>query len=347
MATADVEGAIDFANGYRPWSQRLIAASGLGPVPAAAALAAAQLGCLALVFGLGAWAGLRDGLEPWFWRQMAAPQLVMATLVGYAPAALFWSRRRARAQLDALAPQLEPGAHAEAHARLGFPRGRLALVGGGFAGAFVPLLLLDPRLRVSLAEATPLAWAWLLWVNVLVGWLMARAIFEELRVALLFARLGERVARVDLFDPHALDPFARRAVDGVLVWVLAASLNAVLFAGGWDSELLPEIVAAILGMAVVAFALPLLGVHRRIRAAKREELERIHAAARAERDALLAGGPGTRLPALLALRQQVAEVREWPVDLSTLARVALYLGIGLGSWVGAALVERVLEAVLR
>jgi hypothetical protein len=75
--------------------------------------------------------------------------------------------------------------------------------------------------------------------------------------------------------------------------------------------------------------------------------ERIHAAARSERDALLAGGAGARLPALLALRNQVAELREWPVDLSTLMRRPFYLGIGLGSWVGAALVDAGIGALLR
>jgi hypothetical protein len=52
-------------------------------------------------------------------------------------------------------------------------------------------------------------------------------------------------------------------------------------------------------------------------------------------------------PALLALRNQVADVREWPVDLSTLMRLLLYLAIGLGSWVGAALVDLGVERVLR
>jgi hypothetical protein len=185
-----------------------------------------------------------------------------------------------------------------------------------------------------------------IWVNALVGWLMARSIFEELRVALLFLRIGERIERVELFDLRPLEPFARRAVEGVLVWVIGASLTSILFAGGWASATLPQLVGTILLMGLVAFALPLLGVHRRIRAAKDEELERILPALRAEREALLADGPGARLAGLLALRAQVREVREWPVDLSTLVRLLLYLAIGLGSWVGAALVDLGLERAL-
>jgi hypothetical protein len=220
-------------------------------------------------------------------------------------------------------------------------------VGGLFAALIVPLVMFDPALRALFEESSLLARAWVLWVNALVGWLMARAILEEVRVALLFARVGDRLERVDLFDLRPLEPFARRAVEGVLVWVIGASLTSILFAGGWASATLPQLVATILLMALVAFALPLLGVHRRIRAEKQQELARIHAAARSERDALLAGGAGARLPALLALREQVAELREWPVDLSTVMRLLFYLGIGLGSWVGAALVDAGIETILR
>ncbi len=36
----------------------------------------------------------------------------------------------------------------------------------------------------------------------------------------------------------------------------------------------------------------------------------------------------------------------WPFDASTLLRFALYTSLGVGSWVGGALVERVLGAAL-
>lgn len=348
MVTADAERTSARARPYVPWLQRAIRASGLSPWLAGFVLAALQLASLFAVFGVGALAGLRDVAQPWFWSELAGPNVVNALLVGYAPAALAWSRRAALAQLEQLRPELTAADFAYFHAQLtGYPRALLALVGGLFAALIVPLVVFDPSLREFFDKATPLARAWQLWVNALVGWLMARSILEEVRVALLFARIGDRLQRIDLFDLRPLEPFARRAVEGVLVWVIGASLTAILFAGGWASATLPQLVGTILLMALVAFALPLLGVHRRIRAAKQQELERIHAAARSERDALLAGGAGARLPALLALRSQVAELREWPVDLSTLLRLLFYLGLGLGSWVGAALVEAGIDQLLR
>lgn len=345
MATADAELA---PRPYVPWSQRWIAASGVAPWLAGLAIVGAQLASLFVAFGVGALAGLPDLRQPWFWSELAGPNVVNALLIGYAPAALAWSRRSALAQLERLRPLLSDASFASFHAQLtGFPRLPLALVGGTFAALIVPFVVWDPNLRELFAEASPLARAWQLWVNALVGWLMARSILEEVRVALLFARIGDQLQRIDLFDLGSLEPFAHRAVEGVLVWVLAASLTSILFAGGWASATLPQLVGVILLSALVAFVLPLLGVRRRIRAAKRQELARIHAAARTERDGLLAGGPGARLPALLALRSQVAEVREWPVDLSTLMRLLLYLAIGLGSWVGAALVDLGIETLLR
>ena len=38
-------------------------------------------------------------------------------------------------------------------------------------------------------------------------------------------------------------------------------------------------------------------------------------------------------------------VSEWPFDAGSYGRVALYIVLGLGSWVGAALVERLLESL--
>ena len=39
------------------------------------------------------------------------------------------------------------------------------------------------------------------------------------------------------------------------------------------------------------------------------------------------------------------EISEWPFDAGSYGRVALYVFPGFGSWVGAALVERLLESL--
>ena len=49
---------------------------------------------------------------------------------------------------------------------------------------------------------------------------------------------------------------------------------------------------------------------------------------------------------MLALETRIAAVREWPLDASSLLRVGLYVMLGIGSWLGAAAVERLLDRVL-
>jgi hypothetical protein len=94
-----------------------------------------------------------------------------------------------------------------------------------------------------------------------------------------------------------------------------------------------------------------MGVRRRIRTTKRAELERVNGALRLERDRILEAdpgtdGPGTRLADLVAYRSLVQSVREWPFDVSTVARFLLFGALGVGSWLGGALVERLLDVVL-
>jgi hypothetical protein len=58
------------------------------------------------------------------------------------------------------------------------------------------------------------------------------------------------------------------------------------------------------------------------------------------------GGEGGRLADAIAWEARVASLRDWPIEAPTLLRLALFVAIGLGSWVGAALVEKLLGRVL-
>jgi hypothetical protein len=108
----------------------------------------------------------------------------------------------------------------------------------------------------------------------------------------------------------------------------------------------------LLVLATAALVLPVRGVHRSIRRAKQAELDWVRRAIRADLAALRApeakrsGEAAARLPALLDAEARVQSVREWPFDLSTLVRFTLYVMVGIGSWLGAALVERLLGAAL-
>jgi hypothetical protein len=51
-----------------------------------------------------------------------------------------------------------------------------------------------------------------------------------------------------------------------------------------------------------------------------------------------------RLAPLLSYRREILDVSEWPFDLGTMTRLGLYLIIPPLTWVGAALIERLVDA---
>jgi hypothetical protein len=97
--------------------------------------------------------------------------------------------------------------------------------------------------------------------------------------------------------------------------------------------------------------LPVRGLHRRIRAAKEAELEHVRAAvARARQELLKESGAiaeAARMPGLLGYEQRITSVPEWPLDAPQLGRFGLIVLIGLGSWLGGAVVEHLLDAFWR
>lgn len=113
----------------------------------------------------------------------------------------------------------------------------------------------------------------------------------------------------------------------------------------------PALIVTVLTMATAAFIVPLLGVHKNIQSAKRLELTRLRDEIRVERagviDELSDERPTSpRLANLIAYHQLIDRTREWPIDAANLLRFIMYLIIGLGSWLGGALVERLLDSTL-
>ncbi len=81
---------------------------------------------------------------------------------------------------------------------------------------------------------------------------------------------------------------------------------------------------------------------------KREELARLKPLLRQAREDTLTSDVSTqgRLTDLLTYQDRVESTPEWPFDSSTLLRFGIYLLIPVGSMVGGALVERIVDMVL-
>jgi len=101
-------------------------------------------------------------------------------------------------------------------------------------------------------------------------------------------------------------------------------------------------------LASLCLALPVVGARAAIARAKSLELALCNDAIRRRRAALAAGddAAASGLADLVAYKEHVADASEWILDAPILARFTLYLGLPLGSWLGGAFVERIVDGML-
>jgi hypothetical protein len=334
-----------------PWTLRLFEAVPLPPAWVGVGIAGAYGILWAVWFGvLEGPESLRVAWGPGSWSET----LVRGLLLGYTPALVWLGRRAALRDLGALRPVL-PGSDAEFAALveevLGVDRRMLRLAGGAGALANVVLLSTTFDLFAPLQRwaSSPAGVLWDFGWMAGLGWLLFRALAHDLRMARAFSRIGERQVELDLLDMRPLAPLTRWGLRTVLLWAIWFAILSLFWVGpgaenlGNALGLIPLVV-----VTVSALLLPVHGLRRRVRARKHEELARIDAEIRRLRDRGIGGsGPGdARLANWIAYRSLIEGVREWPFDVSTLLRFVLYVMLGAGSWLGAALVERVLDRVL-
>ncbi|MCG8591409.1 MAG: hypothetical protein MJE66_19105 [Proteobacteria bacterium] len=275
--------------------------------------------------------------------------LVLCALVGFLPTAQVLMLRFTRENLRALAPAL-----GQAPAPLRLPK-------PSFWRHTLPSLLVVPLIAFSIDRDLRLYLdpAYLAgpihWFQWSVGFFVT---FQTARLAHLSATgartLGARAAELrelDLLDLGALAPFARQSLQIALTWLLMLSLFSVnLVDPGFAVPVV--LIGVFCGLNLIAgVAHCHRGLHARIRAAKQRESQLINAALRGDADAAarlrIRAPAGALSPAdLLAYRSFVQQVSEWAFDASSWLRAVLYLAIPLGSWLGGAVVERILDSSL-
>jgi hypothetical protein len=341
-----------------PWSLRLFDRVPLAPLWVGTGIALAFFALYLLYTGLfcqkiGQLDGVITSGSSWPW----GAELIQDFFIGFALAVSAACIRGARLDFDELLPQLDTsGRDREQLVREAFTYQRVPLAAVGLVIGVGSALLTVTEETMWSGGGMP-AWShpsvlWLAVRNAINWWVASRAMTLELMLGRGFSRLGDRLVSFDLLDPTPLAPFGRRALRNVLLWMLLAAFLSLTYLGeGWASDLMPFALVSLAGFALAAFQLPLVGAHRRICALKMAELARIRGAIREAREETLAHSAGAqsaggRLSDLVSYEARIAAVAEWPIDASTLLRLGLYLAIGLGSWLGAAVVERLLETAL-
>jgi hypothetical protein len=297
--------------------------------------------------------GFPDGVSPLWRSDLWWPEIVNAVLLGYIPAVLVISRRGIGRDLVSLAPVLTLDI-ADVRAAATHPTGyighafKLVAIGGGVA-----IVFLDPSAtRITEHSLNNPQFIWPLLRIPVFLWCIANLIIADLIATRTYLNMGRNLIEVDLLDVQVLSPFARRGLRSALMWVVFSLLFSLFWLGGdTASQQNPYLLAILLSMAVYAFVVPLVGAHGTILAVKNSELDRLRDEIRIERAVITEKGldepaPNAKLANLIAYFQLIKGVREWPINAAGLLKFFLYLFIGLGSWLGGAVVELLLDRTL-
>ncbi len=179
---------------------------------------------------------------------------------------------------------------------------------------------------------------------------LGRRTYNSLAIAGFLSDLGRRT-RVRLLDPAPLRPYARVGMRFARHWFIGSAIAMLLFVDAAVPQVIALVIALTLLLGVATLLLPSRGIHERLRQAKQTELARVRRAIEQRGGELFdpaagaaAGAP--ELPALLAWEARIGAVRVWPFDTPTLVRFSLFVLIPLASWLGGAVVERLLDLAL-
>ena len=193
----------------------------------------------------------------------------------------------------------------------------------------------DAGFEQRLVEASLKLGNGIVWTSagILIGWRLA---WDR-----LFIRLGQQVS-IDLLRLADVKPVGTTAAldvfvaMGALALMPLQSINSKLQWEQFEAGFAVGIPASI-----ALLILPQLGVRRNVRARKRERLQSLQL----EIDAIPPGNT-IALETLLAHRDRISDVQEWPIDTKVLSRAVLYLIVPPLAWVGAAIVERGVDQIL-
>ncbi len=175
--------------------------------------------------------------------------------------------------------------------------------------------------------------------------IIAIALFFIFQDDWLFYQYG-RLVRVNIYDLDKLNAFGRAVLSQFLMVVGALALTTLQSLDRqfqWDSYIYGLYVG--IPSAIIIVLLPTWTIRQNIRKEKALALESINteiqlSSTGLDNESLL------RLNSLIARREQVQHTRTWPMDISIFSRFLFYVFIPPLAWLGAALVEVMLDSFL-
>lgn len=170
-------------------------------------------------------------------------------------------------------------------------------------------------------------------------------LFFAVQEAMALSRLGKLV-NINLYNLDSLNGFGRNALSNFLMIAGALALTT-LQALDQEFRWINYQNGLIVGIpaAMVLVPLPIWHLHRRIMAAKAALLEAINRRVEST-PADLEGDALEQMNKLLLRREQIQNLRNWPMSLSIATRFLVYAFIVPMAWAGAAIVEFLLDSIL-
>jgi hypothetical protein len=153
-----------------------------------------------------------------------------------------------------------------------------------------------------------------------------------------------RLIRLDPLDTSTLLPFGRMAVASTLVVIGAQALFPIMWLGAetdpWTT--IPGLLGTSIAL-IYLFAAPVWPLHKRLREFKRAELRTLQSRIVQISNDVQEPVTDPTLTAVLVYRREVMAMTEWPFDISVMARLGVYLFIVPLTWIGAALIENLVD----
>lgn len=271
---------------------------------------------------------------------------VESLLIGYLLAARVSTARAARAALDALGDALDlpPARRAIVRDAIGrYRRGRYLAAGtaGAMLGFLTPLIVHDAGIDPwTVATWTPEVGARRSFAPV-VGWFFGTYVLATYRESQRVSDLAAALRSIDLFDGETVAPFGRFGLQVAFRAAGLVSVTALMITESGFGHVVAILMLLAAGAAAAGLVLPVRGLRERICEEKRRELACCREALRRARDAMLEGRSIVtehgRLSEVVAYKQLVEAVDEWPIDTPTLLRACGYVGLPMVSWMSSSI----------
>ena len=281
--------------------------------------------------------------------RIAVTQILMTAYSASAYAYVLMAARRTTRELAPVANH-QPLWQASLERAGKHPRWLLPLVG---AANFL-------LVGISVTNATTTAptdpWAWQNWnydivwhraTTLIFVWWIGCFCYVTVVESARLSRLLEHIESLDILDLDPYRPLIRQGLTNALLVIGVVSVLSLLAVESRYWTVLVIFWVAFIAIAWLGLMLPLRSIRQKIRVAKERELDWCRQRLQLARDGLKSGSePQQPIAEIMAYRNLVENIRNWPFDNSTLVRFTLYLLIPLGSWLGGAFVERGLDLFL-